>query len=1036
MKRVHWILGFAAFASCTMLSSTSSAQPVKRRTFSVGEGKAKVYAPAKWSQVAWPGTTTTELIRTEETPRGTMRDARILVTIEQRISHAEALDRLVQISAEAPGARFLLIDGWPALQRRQVVVVPPPAAAKLGSARREMVVLVTTAVAVGDLVFRSEGSIREGSTAAEKEVSTIGRSMRFAARPDVAASEADLQRLRDAAARPDSLPTPAPRRAPGGLGEAPAPSAPLALANMVGEVEAAASTDGAQVVVAGQSTRTFFSTDAGTTFGSSVVSLPPGFGNNGDPSIALGASGRFYLSFLGMPSAGGCTATVAVSPPGSGASFSFVGNAALCPGSGDPKCFPDQEHIAADPNPSSTGTDQLYVVWRHFTGWFGGNCPTSNLHHPFPTISCSLDGGASWRPPVPIAGGDDARVTVGGDGSVWVVQRNGGAIAISKFNSCESGLVMQPGFPKDLVRVSDPQCPVAGLDRCSGEGLSSATVAVDRSDPNHVYIAYAESTGSANDDIKVIDTTDGFATWPTPVRSVTVSGPAAARRFMPWSCTLGSSLQVGWYDRRAATATGNDLTAYFRGSALVAGGALVSGPEVNVSVNSDPQCASGFPCGERNAGDATSCPTPPLDGTCNNNTQNGSLTPCNQSNASCPAGEVCVPNGGNVGCPKYGDYNGIACGGGHAFAVWASATAPPGLLAPLGIGIFVDGRPCGGPGQSCCLSGTPCSAGLACNAAGTCTATACGAPGQPCCGGNTCLAGNVCAAGMCAACPPAPRTLIDTTATNGSDCGGTARDYDFGPAACDAGFQLEACTPTLVSLANGSTCSATSLGGCQCRLHVTTPADCTKWATCRLIISEKSVTPPPAGCPGGAMCGGSGQACCATGTPCSPGFACSNGVCAAQACGGNGQVCCASGPSCAAGLACTGGSCSVVICGGIGQLCCAGSTCGAGGTCAPSGRCVACPPSGTRQLVDTTAHNGADCGGTSHDYFFGPAACDPGFVIDTCSATLSSQANGSTCSATPAGGCRCKVTVTTPADCFKWADCRVIVSEKPAPGCP
>jgi hypothetical protein len=96
---------------------------------------------------------------------------------------------------------------------------------------------------------------------------------------------------------------------------------------------------------------------------------------------------------------------------------------------------------------------------------------------------------------------------------------------------------------------------------------------------------------------------------------------------------------------------------------------------------------------------------------------------------------------------------------------------------------------------------------------------------------------------------------------------------------------------------------------------------------------------------------------------------------------------------------------------------------------------VACP-SGRRQLVDTTAHNGADCSGTSHDYFFGPATCDAGFVIDTCTATLSSQANGSTCSATPAGGCRCKVTVTTPADCFKWADCHVVVSEKPAAECP
>jgi hypothetical protein len=43
------------------------------------------------------------------------------------------------------------------------------------------------------------------------------------------------------------------------------------------------------------------------------------------------------------------------SPPGSAASFAFVGHAMLCPATGNPKCTPDQEHIAADPNPSSTG---------------------------------------------------------------------------------------------------------------------------------------------------------------------------------------------------------------------------------------------------------------------------------------------------------------------------------------------------------------------------------------------------------------------------------------------------------------------------------------------------------------------------------------------------------------------------------------------------------------------------------------------------------------------------------------------------------
>jgi kojibiose phosphorylase len=78
------------------------------------------------------------------------------------------------------------------------------------------------------------------------------------------------------------------------------------------------------------------------------------------------------------------------------------------------------------------------------------------------------EAGAERIPPVPVAAGDDARVTVGGDGFVWVVQRTGGWIAVSKFSSCETGMQPQPGFPKNAVSVSDPACPVAGLDRCGG----------------------------------------------------------------------------------------------------------------------------------------------------------------------------------------------------------------------------------------------------------------------------------------------------------------------------------------------------------------------------------------------------------------------------------------------------------------------------------------------------------------------------------------------------------------------------------------
>jgi hypothetical protein len=158
---------------------------------------------------------------------------------------------------------------------------------------------------------------------------------------------------------------------------------------------------------------------------------------------------------------------------------------------------------------------------------------------------------------------DFPRVTVGLDRAVWVVQRNGGSVAISKLSSCERGLRMQRGFPKNLVAVADPICPIAGLDRREAGPIPSATAAVDKTDPNHVYVAFASSTSTANDDILVIDTSDGFATWPASQRTVTVSGPAMGRRFLPWTCTLGSSLQVGRYDRRAAAPGGDDLTAYF-----------------------------------------------------------------------------------------------------------------------------------------------------------------------------------------------------------------------------------------------------------------------------------------------------------------------------------------------------------------------------------------------------------------------------------------------------------------------------------------
>jgi hypothetical protein len=92
--------------------------------------------------------------------------------------------------------------------------------------------------------------------------------------------------------------------------------------------------------------------------------------------------------------------------------------------------------------------------------------------------------------------------------------------------------------------------------------------------------------------------------------------------------------------------------------------------------------------------------------------------------------------------------------------------------------------------------------------------------------------------------------------------------------------------------------------------------------------------------------------------------------------------------------------------------------------------CPSCPDA-PRILANTIASNGADCNGTSHDYFFGKPNCDTNFQLGECSALLITPANGSTCTAVPAGNCMCKVTVTTPHNCSASAMCAVVVTEQP-----
>jgi hypothetical protein len=447
----------------------------------------------------------------------------------------------------------------------------------------------------------------------------------------------------------------------------------------VGELEITASSDASNVVIASNGGLSF-STNRGVSFSTGTTGV---FGLN-DPSLARGASGNFYLDVIATPTGTqaqlnvkGCTNAVSRST-NQGASFTLQGYSARCPSTGA-ICFPDQEHMAGDTRNAANGGDQLYAVWRNFTpassvatcNGIGGGYVTSS-------ITCSQNNGSNWTARTAIPGaGDFPRVAVGRDGSVFVVTVSGNLVLLNRFSSCASGLKPVTGFPVTVATlIGGVTCSVSGLDRCNnGNVLSSPVVAPDPGNANHLFVTFAENNGGTGERIVAMESNDRGKSF--PIRKI-LSDSTSARRFMPWSCSTRGGAWIGWYDRGAATNANNDLTDYVIAS--------TSGTHWKLSGNPDPQCASGWPCAPRSSKDSETCSVQPqLAGVCRNAAGGGSKIRCDFSAGGCPAGETCKSGGG---CPKYGDYNGIACGGNFVVAAWASATASPGQPAATGLGVY------------------------------------------------------------------------------------------------------------------------------------------------------------------------------------------------------------------------------------------------------------------------------------------------------------------------------------------------------------
>jgi hypothetical protein len=620
-------------------------------------------------------------------------DARMAIEIESRRNHAEALERLAQIASEEPERPALVvIAGWPALERQRKAPLPNPGETE--SAGQPDATFVTTAIAADKDVIRFETVIAPGRDPKLADSALeIARNIVAKGGPP-AVSQKELETIsrgivapRQNQQKPTPVPTPAPTPEssipPKGPGPSPTHPGATRVQNGVGELEVALSNDGLHVVVAANSGFSF-SDDGGQTFTFGGRTPCTFNGCDGDPSLAVGKSGAIYYSWIGFPHnqpngdpPDGATDSLSISTD-NGHTFTFRSNAVVCPTATPTVCTtPDQEHIAADrTNSAPGGGDQVYLVWRNFS--------SVALT---PRIVCSTDGALNWSAPTNIStAGDFPRINVGSDGSVYVVYRTGANLMLNKYSSCANGLAQQAGFPRQVSTVFGVVCPMPGLDRCNnGNSLSSHSVAVDDTNAQHLFVAYATITnfsGGGPEDVMIQESFDGGLNWSSAAR---VNTATVGRRFMPWVCSTNGSAVVSWYDRRSSTI---DNTDYFVRVGTSRNGAIQFESEVNASNNPDPQCASGWPCAPRNTNDSESCSVQPqLAGICRPPLGSGSGNRCDFSAPACPAGETCQVGSG---CPKYGDYNGNGCAAGNIVVAWASATSPSGLPAGTGIRIFAS----------------------------------------------------------------------------------------------------------------------------------------------------------------------------------------------------------------------------------------------------------------------------------------------------------------------------------------------------------
>jgi hypothetical protein len=365
-----------------------------------------------------------------------------------------------------------------------------------------------------------------------------------------------------------------------------------------------------------------FSNDGGNTWGDLLPPLWQFVLKDGhtadacsDPSVTFDSVGNAYIDGLLFDINSVANALIAMKS-NAGINGSFYHSPALVPfqtyrdtpvgvitNDNDPNITNDKALIVADSHPGSLKKNNVYATWTRFANTgvgVGANSPID--------FSQSVDGGATWSPPIEISGaaafctifsgeananacdqdqGSDP--VVGPDGTVYVTFGNGNTptsgvnqilmVSCPMSADCSKAASWAGPFKVQTTFDLQPVCPNTGRQCLPPndyrmDDTTEISISVDNA--SRLYVVFGDfrngQTGSCtgsnptptppcDNDVFYTVSTDHGATW----SAATQITPAGSAQWQPWSVVSpdGSKLFAAYYDRSYGDceSTGcNDIT--------------------------------------------------------------------------------------------------------------------------------------------------------------------------------------------------------------------------------------------------------------------------------------------------------------------------------------------------------------------------------------------------------------------------------------------------------------------------------------------